>query len=73
VDDVMVTLKLESLQDLDGEPSNQPCGNTLEVVLFDELVQVHAQDLKGEKQMLPEDGVVQHPDDIVLIILVLLL
>ena len=58
MDDVVVTLELESLQDLDGEPSDQPRGDPLEVVLFDELVKIHAQDLERKKQMLPEDGVV---------------
>ena len=45
----MVTLKLQCLQDLDGKPTNQASGNTLEIILLDKLVQVHTEYLEGEK------------------------
>ena len=43
VDDVVVALEFQSLQDLDGEATNQADRNTLEVIRLDELVKVHAQ------------------------------
>jgi hypothetical protein len=38
----MVTLKLESLQKLDGESPNQTETYTLEVIVSDKLVKVYA-------------------------------
>ena len=38
MNDVLVTLELESLQNLDGEPSYEARADTLKVVLLNELV-----------------------------------
>jgi len=58
VDDVVVTLELESLQDLYRKSSNQSGRNSYKVILFDEFVKIHAEQLKRQKQVLSEDGVV---------------
>ena len=43
----------------------------MEVILFDEFIKIHTKQLKREQQVLPEDGVVVNPDNIVLVIFVL--
>lgn len=66
----MVPLKFERLQDLDGETANETSRHSLEVVLLDKLVEIHAEELEGEEQVLSEDGVVIDPHDIVLVVFV---
>lgn len=73
VDNVVVALKFESLQYLNGEAPNQARRYSLEVVLLNKLVEIHAEQLKGEQQVLAEDGVVQHANDIVFVVFILLL
>jgi len=58
VDDVVVTLEFKSLQDLYRKASNQSRRNSYKVILFDEFVKIHAEQLKRQKQVLSEDGVV---------------
>ena len=46
MDNLMVPLELESLQDLNGESADQARRHPLEVVLFYEFIEVHAQKLE---------------------------
>ena len=43
VHDIVVFLEFESLQHLNGEPSDKVLANPVEVVAFNELVQIHAE------------------------------
>jgi hypothetical protein len=70
---IVILLIFECLQYLDGESPDQANGDSLEVVVFDELVQVNAQQLKPNDQVLSEYRVVLHSDDIVHIIWIILL
>lgn len=54
----MVTLEFKSLQDLYRKASNQSRRNSYKVILFDEFVKIHAEQLERQKQVLSEDGVV---------------
>ena len=45
-------------------------GHALEVVVLNEFVQIHAQALESNQQVLPEHHVVLHSDDVVLVMLV---
>ena len=47
MNDVLIALKLQSLQDLNGESADQTSRHALEVILLDELVEVHTQQLEG--------------------------
>ena len=46
VNDAVITLKFESLEDLDGESPNQTWVKTLKLVLFYKLIEVHGQQFK---------------------------
>jgi hypothetical protein len=48
MNDAMVSLELERLEYLDGESSDQTRIEALELILLDELVQVHGEKLEGE-------------------------
>lgn len=58
MDDALVALEFQGLQDLNSESSDQPRRNSLEVVLFDEFVEVHTEQFERDQQVLPEDVVV---------------
>ncbi len=73
MDHVIVLLVFECLQYLDGESPDQANGHSLEVVVLNELVQVDAEQLEANDQVLPEYRVVLHPDNVVHIIWVVLL
>ena len=48
--------------------AQQPHGQTPKLVLLDQLIQVEAEQLKDQAQMILEDKEVMHPDNVVLII-----
>ena len=54
-------------QNLNGEPLDQVETESLEVVHLDELIQVHTQHLESDHQVLPEQELVQSPNDILLV------
>mmetsp|Transcript_41593 Transcript_41593/g.114637 ORF Transcript_41593/g.114637 Transcript_41593/m.114637 type:complete len:471 (+) Transcript_41593:2036-3448(+) len=56
------------LQKLLGEHADEGHTNATEIVLFQDLVQVYAQQLKRDAKMLPEHEKVQHPDDPIIIL-----
>ena len=58
MDNTIIPLEFKGLQDLNSESPNQSRRHSLEVVLLDELVEVHAEQLKRDQQVLPEDVVV---------------
>ena len=73
MDHVLVTEELEGLEDLDSKTSYQRQGDTLEVVVLDELVEVDREEFEGDDQMIAEHAVVLDLDYVVLVVGVLLL
>lgn len=69
----VLSLVFQSLQDLNGEPSNQPDRHPSELIVLNELIKVYAEKLERYDEMLPVNGEVLYPDDIVDIIGVMLL
>lgn len=65
---VVVRLELQRLQNLNGEASDQVLRDSLEVVLFEEIVQVDREQLEGDDQVLAEDHVVLHAYNVVLVV-----
>ena len=57
---VIVSLKFQSLQNLNRKPSYQRKANALEIVILDKLIQVNRQKLKRYQQMLSEDFKIDH-------------
>jgi hypothetical protein len=64
---VIVSLKFQSLQNLNRKPSYQRKANALEVVILDKLIQVNRQKLKRYQQMLSEDFKIDHPYYVILV------
>ena len=73
MDYVLVAEELEGLEDLDSKTSYQRQGDTLEVVVLDELVEVDREEFEGDDQMIAEHAVVLDLDYVVLVVGVLLL
>ena len=73
MDDVLFSEELEGLKHLDGEASDEGEGYSLEVVVFDKLVEVDGEELEGDDQVGTEDAVVQDLDDVVCVLWILLL
>jgi hypothetical protein len=61
------------LKYLYGESSDQAEGNTCEVVVLDELIEVDGEQLETDHEVLPEDHVVLNANDVESIIWVILL
>ena len=55
-------------QDLYGESANKTFRNSLEVVHFDEFVEIHGEHLEVEDQMFPEDESFDYSDDVFLVV-----
>lgn len=72
VDDAVLVQGVETLQDGVGELPDQQEAEALELVLFDELVQVHAEQFKGHADVVAEREVLQHVDHVHARVLVLL-
>mmetsp|Transcript_107975 Transcript_107975/g.311999 ORF Transcript_107975/g.311999 Transcript_107975/m.311999 type:complete len:266 (-) Transcript_107975:397-1194(-) len=64
MDDVLLPKEPQSRKQLDGEAPDQTQGDALEIVVLDELVQVDAQQLECDAQMVPEVEVVHHVHDV---------
>mmetsp|Transcript_35903 Transcript_35903/g.99552 ORF Transcript_35903/g.99552 Transcript_35903/m.99552 type:complete len:237 (-) Transcript_35903:439-1149(-) len=60
MDDVLLPQEPQSCKQLDGKTAYQPQRHTLEVVVLDEFIQVYAEQLKGNAEMVPEVKVIQH-------------
>jgi hypothetical protein len=73
MNDPVLSLVFQSLQDLNGKPSNQPDRHPSELIVLNELIKVYAEKLERYDKMLPVNGEVLYPDDIVDIIGVMLL
>lgn len=73
MDDPVLVQRVQTLQDGVGELPDQREAEALELVLLDELVQVHAQQLEGHADVVAEGEVLQHVDDVHARVLVLLL
>lgn len=71
VHDPMVPHENETLKELDREPPDESRREPRERVCLDELVQVDAQQLCRDAEMVPEVEVLRHPDDVVLLVRVL--
>ena len=67
VDDVVFFHVVQRHQQLDCEPPDEPSGHSLEVVALDKLVQVHAQHLEGQDQVLPEHELLLDSNDVLLV------
>ena len=68
MDNVFITHEFQSLQNLDGESSNQTEWNTLEVISFDELIQIDWKQLESNQQVTPEVAVILYANDVVLVV-----
>lgn len=70
MDQVETLLESKRLENLDGKPSDKILSDASEVVLFDELVEIETEEFEGDDEVLSEYQVVEHPDDVVLVLLV---
>jgi len=64
VDDVVPVQGVQTLQDGVSKLPDQREAEALELVLLDQLIQVHAQQFKGHTDVVPEGEVLQHVDDV---------
>jgi len=65
MDDIAFFALLECLQDLDCEPSNQAQREPLEVVVFNEFVQVDTQQFEGHADVFAEQKGVAYAHNVV--------
>ena len=72
VDNPVAVEHVEALEDGVAELTHEGRAETLELVPLDELVEVHAEELKGEADVVPEREVVDEVDDVVRAVGVLL-
>ena len=70
--DVVLTHVVERNEDLDGEPFDQAQGEALEVVHLDEVVEVDAEELERDDEMLAERERVEALDDVLLVFWIVL-
>jgi hypothetical protein len=73
MDDVLLSKILKSLEHLDGKPSDQAEGNSLEIIVLDEFVKINGEEFKGDHQMFPKDNIILDPNNIESIIWIVLL
>ena len=67
----MLSHKQQRLQHLTGKATDERGGETVEVVRFDQLIKVDAQQLHRNTQVTTEVEVFSHLDDMVLLLSVL--
>mmetsp|Transcript_48637 Transcript_48637/g.125284 ORF Transcript_48637/g.125284 Transcript_48637/m.125284 type:complete len:217 (+) Transcript_48637:637-1287(+) len=60
MDDVLLLQKSQGRQQLDGKSPDETQRNPLEIVVFNELVEIYAEQLEGDAQVVPEIEVVHH-------------
>ena len=68
VDDLVLPHVGETDQDLDGEASDQVLGDALEVVVFDEFVEVDGEHFEGDAEMVSPEEVFAHFDDVFVVV-----
>lgn len=73
MDDVELFHIVKGDEQLDGKAANEPFRDALEVVHFDEFVEVHAEDLKCQNQVLSEDQRLHDLHDVFLVFRVMFL
>ena len=66
----MIALEFQSLEDLNRKAPDQASGDSLEIILLNEFVQIHTEQFKRQEQMFAENGVVKDPHNVVFVILV---
>lgn len=64
MDDAILVQCIQTLQDGVGKLPDQREAKALKLVLLDELVQVHAEELEGHADVVSEGEVLQHVDDV---------
>ena len=72
VDDAVPMKSVEALENRVGEFPHQGEAEPLELVLLDQLVEVHAQQLEGETDVVSEGEMVDQMDDVVSVVPILL-
>lgn len=72
MDQVCLIQQAEGVQQLLREDTDKSSTQSAELVLFDQLVQVDAEKLKGKTQMLPVDEGILQPQKVVIVILIVL-
>jgi hypothetical protein len=68
MDDAVLVEVIKTDEDLDGEPFDEVEGESLEVVHFDEFVEVDRQHFESDDQVLPKHKLVQSLYDIFLVL-----
>lgn len=68
----MLSEILESVKKLDGEPPDQTQTQSFKIVKLQEVVEVDAHQFEGDAEMLSEDDVVLHVNDVHRVFLVVL-
>ena len=71
MDDAVMAHKRQGLQHLASESPDEASRETMEVVSFDQFVEVNAEELHGDTQMVTEVEVFSHLDDMVFLFRVL--
>lgn len=69
----MVLLVLQSLEDLYREPPDQTLWYSLKIIVLYKFIEVDAQAFKSYHQVLSKEQVVFNPDDVILIIFVMMI
>ena len=72
MNDLVIFDVFQTLQDLNGKSADQTQTYSLEVVVFDELIQVDAEEFKRDAKMLSENHIILHADDVMRIFRVVL-
>ena len=67
---IMVLLKVERLQNLYGKSPYQILCYSLKIVFLNKLIEVQAQDFESDNEVGPENEVIYHLDDVILILFV---
>ena len=71
MNDAVMAHKRQRLQHLASESPDETSRETMEVVSFDQFVEVNAEELHGDTQMVSEVEVFSHLDDMVFLLRVL--
>ena len=71
MDNAVMAHKRQGLQHLASESPDETSRETMEVVSFDQFVEVNAEELHGDTQMVTEVEVFSHLDDMVFLLRVL--
>lgn len=72
VDDPVSIQHIQTQQDGVGKLSNQCQAKPLELVLLDQLIQIHAEKLKRNTDVVPEQKMLREMNDVTIVVLILL-